>query len=111
MGSHGHRVDFDAAHDWACILNAIQGMGSVGTVFHACCLLETTTLRFHIRTLPIVAHGYKTQGRFNWLLPQVIALRNAVTRDRFTAKSSMRDNREYAGRDHARPEVQNPDET
>jgi hypothetical protein len=30
----------------------IQCMGSVGTVFHACCLLETTTNSFHIRTLP-----------------------------------------------------------
>ena len=74
MGSHGHRVNFDAAHDWACILNTIQGMGSVGTVFHACCLLETTTFRFPITTLPIVAHSHKPQGRFNWLLPQVIAL-------------------------------------
>ena len=33
MGSHGHRVNFDAAHDSTFILNAIQGMGSVGTVF------------------------------------------------------------------------------
>ena len=40
------------AHDWAFILNAIQDLGSVGTVFHACCLLETTTFCFPIRTLP-----------------------------------------------------------
>ena len=53
MGSHGHRLDFDAAHNWAFILNTIQVMGSVGTVFHVCCLLETTTFRFHIRTLPM----------------------------------------------------------
>jgi len=54
MGSHGHRADFDAAHDWAFILNVIGGMGSVGTVFDACCLLETTkTFAFPIRTLPI----------------------------------------------------------
>jgi hypothetical protein len=52
MGSHGHVVDFDAAHDWVFILNAIQCMGTVGTVFHACCLLETTTIVFPIRTLP-----------------------------------------------------------
>jgi hypothetical protein len=54
MGSHGHRVDFDAAHDWTFILNVIGGMGTVGTVFHACCLLETTTFCFPIRMLPIV---------------------------------------------------------
>jgi len=33
MGSYGHRVDFEAAHDWAFILNAIRSMGDVGTVF------------------------------------------------------------------------------
>jgi hypothetical protein len=54
MGSHGHRVDFDAAHDWAFSFNQIHEMGSVGTVFHACCLLETTTFCFPIRMLPIV---------------------------------------------------------
>jgi len=26
MGSHGHRVDFDAAHDWVFIRNAIQSV-------------------------------------------------------------------------------------
>ena len=53
MGSLGHRVDFDAAHTRAYTVNMIEGMGSVGTVFHACCLLETTkTFVFPIRTMP-----------------------------------------------------------
>ena len=60
-------------------------MGSVGTLFRACCLLETTTVSFPIRTLPNVAHSYKPQGRFNWLLPPVIARRYAVSNDLITA--------------------------
>jgi hydroxyacyl-ACP dehydratase HTD2-like protein with hotdog domain len=40
--ANGHRVHFDAAHDYAFTVNVIQGMGIVGTVFQACCLLETT---------------------------------------------------------------------
>ena len=56
LGSLGHRADLDAAHDWAFILNAIRGMGGVGIVFHACCLLETTTIAFPIRMLPVAPH-------------------------------------------------------
>src|SRR5450759_4480320 len=54
MGSHGHRVDFDAAHSQATRFNKLARLGTVGTVFHACCLLETTTNAFHIRMLPNV---------------------------------------------------------
>ena len=39
-------------HDWVFIVNAIRGTGGVGAVSRACCLLETTTIAFHIRTLP-----------------------------------------------------------
>src|ERR1035437_10322674 len=49
MGSHGHHVDFDAAHSQATRFNKSARLGTVGTVFHACCLLETTTNAFHIR--------------------------------------------------------------
>src|ERR1019366_4109238 len=52
MGSHGHRVDFDAAHSQATGFNELARLGTVGTVFHAWCLLETTTNAFHIRMLP-----------------------------------------------------------
>src|SRR5450759_3899062 len=52
MGSHGHRVGFDAAHSQATRFNELARLGTVGTVFHACCLLETTTNAFHIRMLP-----------------------------------------------------------
>ena len=31
-----------------------------------------------LEPLPIVAHNYKPQGRLNWLLPQVVALRYGV---------------------------------
>src|ERR1019366_1242634 len=54
MGSHGHHVDFDAAHYQATRFNELAKLGTVGTVFHACCLLETTTNAFHIRRLPNV---------------------------------------------------------
>ena len=63
----------------ACIRNAIQGMGSVGTVFQACCLLETTTFCFPIRTLPIVAPSYQPHGRFSLVLPHAVGLSYAVT--------------------------------
>jgi hypothetical protein len=53
MGSRGHRVDFDAAHDQATRFNELARLGSVGTVFYACCLLETTTtFAFPIKMLP-----------------------------------------------------------
>jgi hypothetical protein len=42
------------AHDLIIQFNELIILGSVGTVIHACCLLETTTTAFHIRTLPIV---------------------------------------------------------
>src|ERR1035437_4578501 len=54
MGSHGHHVDFDAAHSPATRFNELAILGTGGTVFHACCLLETTTNAFHIRMLPSV---------------------------------------------------------
>jgi hypothetical protein len=54
MGTLGTVWIFDAAHDQAFVFNAIDGMGILGTVFHACCLLETTTNAFHIRTMPMV---------------------------------------------------------
>src|ERR1039457_1162271 len=54
MGSHGHHVDFDAAHSPATGFNELARLGTVGTVFHACCLLETTTNAFHIRRMPNV---------------------------------------------------------
>jgi hypothetical protein len=58
MGSHGRRADFDAAHDWAFILNAIRGMGGVGAFFHASCLLETTTIAFQYKDVAQCApHG------------------------------------------------------
>ena len=41
------------AHDRANRFNAVASMGTLGTVFHACRRLpETTTFRFHIRTMP-----------------------------------------------------------
>lgn len=52
MGSHGHLVDFDAAHSQATKFNELARLGTVGIVFHACCLLETTTNAFHIRMMP-----------------------------------------------------------
>jgi len=52
MGSLGHRVGFDAAHYQATRFNELARLGTVGTVFHACCLLETTTNAFHIRMMP-----------------------------------------------------------
>jgi hypothetical protein len=58
MGSLGHRVDFDAAHYQATSFNELARLGTVGTVFHACCLLETTTNAFHIRMLPNSPTGY-----------------------------------------------------
>lgn len=54
MDSHGHRVDFDAAHSHATRFNELPTLGTVGTGFHPCCLLETTTVAFHIRMLPNV---------------------------------------------------------
>src|ERR1035437_4264662 len=56
MGSHGHHVDFDAAHYQPTSFNELARLGTVGTVFHACCLLETTTNAFHIRMLPSAPH-------------------------------------------------------
>jgi len=54
MGSHGHRVDLDAAHDQASRFNEVASLGTLGTVFRTCRRLpETTTFRFHIRTMPI----------------------------------------------------------
>jgi hypothetical protein len=48
--------------------NTLREMGTVGTVFHACCLLETTTIRFLIRTVPIVPNeGFRPVGR---MVPQ-----------------------------------------
>jgi hypothetical protein len=41
------------AHDQASRFNAVASMGTLGTVFHARRRLpETTTFRFHIRTMP-----------------------------------------------------------
>ena len=54
-------------------------MGSVGTVFHACCLLETTTFRFHIRTLPNAPATGQLMDRFTLLLPPVVGLRKHST--------------------------------
>jgi len=65
MGRLGHRVDFDAAHTWAFTVNVIEGMGGVGIVFHACCLLETTTIAFPIRMLPIARVVADTLIRFD----------------------------------------------
>src|ERR1035437_6901269 len=62
MGSHGHRVDFDAAHSQAIGFNNLARVGTVGTVFHACCLLETTTNDLYIRTLPNVPAGAVWSG-------------------------------------------------
>jgi hypothetical protein len=58
MGSHGRRVDFDAAHSQATRFNELARLGGVGAVFHACCPLETTTNAFHIRMLPNSPTGY-----------------------------------------------------
>ena len=43
MGSHGYHVDFVAAHCQTTSFNELARLGTVGTDFHACCLLETTT--------------------------------------------------------------------
>src|ERR1035437_9408729 len=52
-GSHGHRVDFDTAHDQANRFKAVAGLGTLGTVFRVRCRLpETTTFRFYIGTMP-----------------------------------------------------------
>lgn len=40
------------AHVWSNAFNYLREMGTVGTHFRACCLLETTTNRFYIRTVP-----------------------------------------------------------
>jgi hypothetical protein len=48
MGSLGHRADFETAHYQATRFNELARLGGVGIVFHACCLLETTTIAFHI---------------------------------------------------------------
>ena len=53
MGTLGHPVNSEAAQEKAFIFNAIRRMGTVGTLFHACCLLETTTFRFLYRRVPI----------------------------------------------------------
>ena len=45
----------EAAHEWSLIFNAIRRMGTVGTVFHSCCLLEMITFRFLYRRVPIAA--------------------------------------------------------
>jgi hypothetical protein len=57
MGTLGRPVNSVAAHEWLFIFNAIRRMGSVGTVFHTCCLLETTTFRFLYRRVPIAARS------------------------------------------------------
>src|SRR5260370_31317710 len=62
MGSHGHRVDLDAAHSHATRFNELERLGTVGTVFHPCCLLETTTIAFHIRMLPSAPAGALWSG-------------------------------------------------
>jgi hypothetical protein len=46
-----------SAHNWVCIFTAIHLMGTVGTEFRACCLLETTTIIFPIRMLPSAPAG------------------------------------------------------
>ena len=40
------------AHFQTTRFNELARLGTVGTVFHACCLLETTTNAFHIGMLP-----------------------------------------------------------
>jgi hypothetical protein len=42
-----------AAHDQACRFNQLVRLGTEGTVFHACRLLETTTSCFLYRRMPI----------------------------------------------------------
>ena len=50
---------FDAAHDQAFRFNEVPSLGTVGTVFHACRLLETTkTFVFPIRLLPNSPTGH-----------------------------------------------------
>src|SRR5258707_7431559 len=63
MGSHGHRVDFDAAHYEASRFNELARLGMVGIVFHACCrMLETTTSCFLYRMMPSVRVVADTAG-------------------------------------------------
>jgi len=40
------------AHDQASRFNGLSRLGGVGTVFQACCLLETTTFCFLYRRMP-----------------------------------------------------------
>ena len=63
------------------IFNAIQCMRRVGTVFHACCLLETTTYCFPIRTLPSAPTATNLMADSTLLLPQVVGLRCTVRRE------------------------------
>ena len=58
MGTH---VDFNAAHYYAPRFKELASMGSVGIVFHACCLLETTTSCFLYRMMPIASGSGSTQ--------------------------------------------------
>src|SRR5687768_3513692 len=57
LGGPGHRMDFVAARLDATRFNELAGLGTVGTVFTRCCLLETTTNAFHIRMLPNTPTG------------------------------------------------------
>src|SRR5437016_2539415 len=59
-GCHGHRVNFRCCPRLGFAVNVIEGMGGVGTVFRACCLLETTTITFPIRTLPSLPRSRPT---------------------------------------------------
>lgn len=56
-------------------VNVIEGMGGLGTVLRANCLLQTTTFAFPIRMLPKAAWGQETAGaaRPSWNTSRFLA--------------------------------------